>query len=297
MSKIILLGAAGQLGQALCHQLNAAGLAFTGYTRQTLDITNANDLAKLFSQQAPQFIINCAAYTAVDLAETHKEQCWAINTLAVANLAKHCQAHDTVLLHFSTDYVFDGQKSTPYTEEDQPNPLNQYGLSKWAGEQAIQQSQCAHYIIRTSWLYSDYGKNFYTTMRQFAQQNRAVQVVDDQIGGPTHANNLALVVLNILLQHSEQQHMLNKHTLQKHRFQKPHPQSPTSPKVLAYGLYHYCDQPYLSWYQFAQQIYQAQQATALVSPISSQQYGIAAKRPANSRLNCQLLQTWLNNLP
>lgn len=267
MASIIVLGAAGQLGQAICQKLSEQQLTYVAYNRSQLDITQAQQLQQLFLTQKPAIVINCAAYTAVDLAETEQQRCSAINEHAVTNLARLCKQYGTLLIHFSTDYVFDGRKTTPYTEQDLPNPINHYGKSKLAGEQAIQQSQCKHYIIRTSWLYSEWGKNFYTTMRRLAQQKAAARVVHDQIGAPTHANNLAAITVSIL------KHYHSRYSL-------------------PVGLYHYCDNTYMSWYQFAQQIYKEHHCLAEITPISSQEYNALANRPANSRLSCLVILNW-----
>ncbi|MCF4009268.1 dTDP-4-dehydrorhamnose reductase [Rheinheimera sp. UJ63] len=266
---ILLTGANGQLGKAIAAELLAANMAFVATNRDELDITNQAALSAFLHQLNPTIIINCAAYTAVDQAETDSASCFAVNELAVKALAEYCYKTECVLIHFSTDYVFDGTSSKPYEEQDKPKPLNQYGKSKLAGELAIQQIACRHYIIRTSWLYSYSGKNFYTTMQKLAQGSKPVKVVNDQLGAPTHAAHLAAEVVTIIQQHQSEQ-------------------------ALPFGLYHYCDEQYQSWFEFAQQIFKAQQSTTELQPISSQEYAAAAARPANSCLNSQRLKQWLN---
>ncbi|MDP5037357.1 MAG: dTDP-4-dehydrorhamnose reductase [Alishewanella sp.] len=271
---ILLTGANGQLGKAIAAELLAANMAFVATSREELDITNQAALSAFLHQLKPTIIINCAAYTAVDQAETDSETCFAVNELAVKALAEYCDQTESVLIHFSTDYVFDGTSSKPYEEQDKPKPLNQYGKSKLAGELAIQQIACRHYIIRTSWLYGDTGKNFYTTMCKLAQQPQAVKVVNDQIGAPTTVKALAAVITCVLEKHTTQQ-------------------------ALPYGTYHYCGDEFKSWYQFAKDIFTEQQSKTPLAPISTADYALSkpgiAIRPSNSCLNSEKLAKWLKN--
>ncbi|WP_445425029.1 dTDP-4-dehydrorhamnose reductase [Alishewanella sp. HL-SH06] len=271
---ILLTGANGQLGKAIAAHLQAANIAFLATSRNELDLTNQAALHTFLCRQKPSIIINCAAYTAVDQAETDSATCFAVNALAVKTLAEYCLHANCLLIHFSTDYVFDGTSSKPYEEQDKPNPLNQYGKSKLAGELAIQHVACQHYIIRTSWLYSDVGKNFYTTMRKLAQQPQAVKVVEDQIGAPTTVKALAAVITCVLEKHTTQQ-------------------------ALPYGTYHYCGDEFKSWYQFAKDIFTEQQSNTPLDPISAADYAFSkpgiAIRPSNSCLNSAKLKKWLKN--
>lgn len=268
--KLLLLGANGQLGHAL--QLQSAWHSFNtvALNRQQLDITDANALAIALKQHQADVIINCAAYTAVDTAEQQREQCMAVNVTAVQQLAKWCGQQQALLLHFSTDYVFDGQKATAYTEADAPAPLNFYGQSKWLGEQAILQHCTKYLLIRSSWLFSGYGHNFYRTMRRLANAGENVSVVDDQFGCPTSADHLAALVLQLLKRCQQQ-------------------------GSLAYGLYHLAAQPAVSWYQFALAIFASVGSKASVQPISSAQrrqsgQNSTALRPLNSVLDSSLSQ-------
>lgn len=261
---ILITGAAGQLGQHLCKALQNAGLKYTAANRQQLDICQHGQLTAIINTLRPTIIINCAAYTAVDLAETEPALCEAINHHAVANLAASCQQRNILLIHFSTDYVFDGTKLSRYTELDAPNPLNQYGKTKLAGEIAIRQSQCRHYIIRTSWLYSEIGRNFYTTMQQLSQQRQPVKVVTDQTGTPTHAAMLAGIIVKLI-----------------------------QPPLIPFGTYHCAGDDIMSWYQFAQRIFKQQASDTQLLPIFSNEYPSAATRPTNSALSSKKLSTRL----
>ena len=266
--KLLLLGANGQLGQALQQQSAWHSFNTVALNRQQLDITDANALAAALGQHQADVIINCAAYTAVDAAEQQHQQCMAVNVTAVQQLAKWCGQQQALLLHFSTDYVFDGQKATAYTEADAPAPLNFYGRSKWLGEQAIPQHCTKYLLIRTSWLFSGYGHNFYRTMRRLAIAGENVTVVDDQVGCPTSADDMAAVLLQLLKRYQQQ-------------------------GSLPYGLYHLAAQPALSWYQFAQAIFASVGSKGSVQPISSAQRQqvaqvSAAQRPPNSVLDSSL---------
>ena len=266
--KLLLLGANGQLGQALQQQSAWHSFNTVALNRQQLDITDANALAAALGQHQADVIINCAAYTAVDAAEQQHKKCMAVNVTAVKQLAKWCGQQQALLLHFSTDYVFDGQKATAYTEADAPAPLNFYGQSKWLGEQAVQQYCEKYLLIRSSWLFSGYGHNFYRTMRRLANAGENVSVVDDQFGCPTSADHLAALVLQLLKRYQQQ-------------------------GSLPYGLYHLAAQPALSWYQFAQAIFASVGSKASVQPISSAQrrqsgQNSTAQRPLNSVLDSSL---------
>lgn len=266
--KVLLTGSQGQLGQAIVaayhQQINIELFALN---RQQLDITKPEAIKQTLLSYQPDVVINCAAYTAVEQAEQDTDNCFLINAKAAAFLAEECHNAGILLIHFSTDYVFDGKKTEPYTEHDAPNPLNIYGKSKLAGELLIQQTCEKYLILRTSWLFSEYGHNFYLTMQKLAQQQQTIKVVNDQIGGPTYAGNLASVVMKLLQQY--QQH-----------------------GSLVYGLYHYCDQPYVSWYQFACAIFTEKPVSIL--PVSATQYPSSVARPQNSRLCIDKLKSQLS---
>ena len=183
---VLVTGSSGQLGQSL--QFIApkyVDIDFVFCSSSDLDITNSDNCETVFSKYKPQYCINTAAYTAVDKAESEPEKAHLINVVGAKNLAEVCKKHNTVLLHVSTDFVFDGEKNSPYTEEDLPNPTGVYGQTKLDGEKAIQEIWIKHFIIRTSWVYSQFGNNFMKTMLRLASERDSISVVNDQIGTPT----------------------------------------------------------------------------------------------------------------
>ncbi|TNJ47267.1 dTDP-4-dehydrorhamnose reductase [Tamlana fucoidanivorans] len=257
---VLVTGADGQLGRCikdLENQYSNLNLMFVN--RQDLDITDEQAVASYFKQNPFDYCINCAAYTAVDNAETEKELAFKINTEGPKYLALACKEHAVVLIHISTDFVFDGQQKTPYKESDIPNPLNVYGVTKLKGEDVIQQLLDNYFIIRTSWLYSEYGHNFVKTMLRLAETRDEIDVVSDQIGTPTYAKDLAHVLLNII---SRQQ---------KH-----------------YGIYHYSNDGAMSWYDFARAILRGKHIK--VTSIPSEMYKTGALRPSYSVLDTAKIQ-------
>jgi len=198
--KILVTGSSGQLGK--CFQ----ELVFHKYTEidavflnaSELDITNQSQVENTFKSKQFDYCINCSAYTAVDKAETEKEKAFAVNAEGVRILAEASKKFNTTLIHISTDFVFDGTKNTPYDEKDKTNPINVYGLSKLAGEKYIQEILDRYFIIRTSWLYSEYGHNFVKTMLRLSKDKEQISVVGDQIGTPTYAKDLANMILDII---------------------------------------------------------------------------------------------------
>ena len=195
MKRVLVTGANGQLGLALQEAAKESNLEIVFVDKHSLDITNAEAIKEVFDKQSFDVCINAAAYTDVDGAETNKALAYAINATAVENLAKVCKHHGCWLIHISTDYVFDGTLDRPYTPSDTPNPLNVYGASKLAGEQAIQAVGGTCSIVRTSWLYSQYGNNFYTKLQAQLDAKKTLQVTTDQQGCPTRAEDLATHLL------------------------------------------------------------------------------------------------------
>lgn len=265
---ILITGANGQLGRAIADTLRQHNVAFIALPKHELDISSLEAAVQTLNLVHPTVIINCAAYTAVDKAEQEPALCHLINQRGVDNLAKYCKKNHVLLVHFSTDFVFDGKKNTAYTEQDTPNPLNVYGKSKLAGERAIINSGCSYYIIRTSWLYGDLGQNFKTTMLKLARLATPVKVVADQKGTPTLVNNLAKVVYHIVSKIA-------------------------SPSALPCGLYHYSDDITMSWYELAIAIFRQENIVIETIPILSSQFNSMAKRPAYSALNSFRLKQWL----
>ena len=266
MIKVLVTGGNGQLAQCLKDVVkHHKNLAVDFLDLPDLDITNQLQLASFFSKNKFDYCVNCAAYTAVDLAEEQSSLAYAVNAVGPKNLAEVCQKHQTTLIHISTDFVFDGQKQTPYLETDIPNPLGVYGASKWQGERNIQEVMETFFIVRTSWLYSEYGNNFMKTMLKLSETRDKISVVSDQFGSPTYAGDLAEVLLKIILSSSK-----------------------------AYGLYHFSNSGAISWYDFAVEIFKQFGKTIEVKPIKTKDYPTAAKRPKYSVLKTTKIQEEFN---
>lgn len=263
LSPTLLLGGAGQLGLALCQLLGKEGLSLPG--RAEVDLLNLRQLVDWVERLRPRVIINAAAYAQVDQAETEPELSYQINEQAVAALAEASRRVGALLVHFSTDYVFDGSGDRPWREEDKPSPLNVYGQSKWQGELAIMASGCRHLIFRTSWLHSPYKKNFLKTMLHLGQEKKSLSIVCDQIGAPTSAVMLAKVTLQAI-----EQTLVN-------------------PALC--GLYHVAAAGESSWYDYACFIFAEAKALGSefklseVKPVQSPAYPVVVHRPLNSRLD------------
>ena len=256
MKKILVTGANGQLGLSIkAVGKNYPSMIFTFTDVEDLDITNSKKVTFFFENNKFDYCVNCAAYTAVDKAEEDVENAFSINATAVKNLSIACKNSTVVLIHVSTDFVFDGLKKTPYSEEDLPNPLSVYGSSKLKGEQVIQDILDSYFIVRTSWLYSEYGNNFVKTMLRLSETHKEINVVDDQIGSPTYAGDLAEFIISVISLESE-----------------------------LYGVYHFSNEGNISWYDFAVEIFEKSQRHIKVNPIESTLYPTAAKRPAYSVL-------------
>ncbi len=276
--RILLLGADGQVGWELRRALLPLG-EVRPQNRAEADLGDVSALRAVLDRTRPQFIVNAAAYTAVDKAETEAELAHGINAAAPGLLAAWAAEHNAMLVHYSTDYVFDGAKPAPgsYTEADTPNPQSAYGRSKLAGEQAITASGCRHLILRTSWVYAARGGNFAKTMLRLAAERDSLRVIADQFGAPTSAELIADVTAQML---------------QRLR---------TDPALAAQasGLYHLTAQGSTSWHGYAQFVIAAAAARGLplrcaseqVQAITTADYPLPAPRPANSRLDCTKLQT------
>jgi dTDP-4-dehydrorhamnose reductase len=263
---VLITGSDGQLGQCLIQAFAIHKYVnIIACNRQQLDITDAQAIAVKFSECAPNIVINAAAYTAVDKAEEESELAFNINALGPKNLAKAAQEINAALIHISTDYVFDGEKLAPYSENDITNPQSVYGTSKLAGEQKIIKYCDKHIILRTAWVFSEFGNNFAKTMIQLSHLEQ-LNIVGDQIGGPTNANDIAQALVSIC-----DEIIRNK--------------------SVNWGVYHYSGEPYCSWFDFAQQIFLRAKECGVInqSPdlnaIQTTQYPTPAKRPKNSRLD------------
>ena len=267
---VLVTGANGQVGQSLQFIApNYPDIQFVFCDSTKLDITNFNNLKQLFKQFKPDFCINAAAYTAVDKAESEPEKAYAINVTGAQNLAAVCKSSNTTLLHVSTDFVFDGLATQPYSEEAVPNPTGVYAVTKLQGEQAIQSIWERHYIIRTSWVYSQFGNNFMKTMLRLASERDCLNVVNDQIGTPTNAVDLAEVLIKII-------------------------QSRITNHASPFGIYNFSNEGKCSWYEFAMEIFKQKGVNINLQPIPSSAYPTPAKRPAYSVLDKTKIKNTFN---
>ena len=264
MTTILVTGGNGQLASCIKDvekQYDDLNVIYTDYLE--LDICDLDQVKSFFeSNKQINYCINCAAYTAVDKAETEAEKVFEINATGAKNLAYVCNDHGAVLIHVSTDFVFDGEKNEPYTETDAANPISVYGASKLQGEVEIQQALKEHFIIRTSWLYSEYGNNFMKTMLRLAETRDGISVVSDQIGTPTYAGDLAEIIIQII-----------------------------NTKTEKYGIYHYSNEGVASWYEFAKEIFKQTENKIKVNSIPSIEYLTPAKRPQFSILDKAKIKT------
>ncbi|MCM4155019.1 dTDP-4-dehydrorhamnose reductase [Gramella sp. AN32] len=263
MKKILITGANGQLGQCFKKAaVNFQNFEYHFATSGELDITSKDQIQALFQKGKFDVCINCAAYTKVDEAEKNMELAFNINALAAKYLADICKKHAAVLVHFSTDYVFDGTATTPYKEIDPVNPINVYGASKLAGEQNIRQVCKKYYIFRTSWLYSEFGHNFFRTILKKAEEKQDLNIVTSQRGTPTNANDLANYVLQIL-------------NAEKQKF----------------GLYHFSNKGEATWYDFAEAILKFSGNAEKIKLEKSDFYKTPAERPNYSVLSNDKIRT------
>ncbi|WP_396151642.1 dTDP-4-dehydrorhamnose reductase [Flavobacterium sp.] len=259
---VLVTGANGQLGQAIQSVVgNYPSIDFVFCSSSELNITDKNNCETIFEKYKPQFCINAAAYTAVDKAESEQEKAYAINVTGAQNLAAVCKLNNTTLLHVSTDFVFDGLATQPYSEEAIPNPTGVYGVTKLQGEQAIQNTLEKHFIIRTSWVYSQFANNFMKTMLRLASERESLSVVSDQIGTPTNAVDLAECILNIIT-----------FDFRLSTFD-------------CYGIYNFSNEGQCSWYDFAKEIFKVHNISINLQPIPTTAYPTPAKRPAYSVLD------------
>jgi dTDP-4-dehydrorhamnose reductase len=266
---IFVAGKSGQVALSLTEAAKQRGIKLQCYGRPELDLSDRNSAQRIIETEKPSAIINAAAYTAVDQAETEEDLATAINADGPAMLAKVADGLGVPFLHISTDYVFDGLKNTPYVETDPVAPAGAYGRSKLAGEQAVMAANPNALIFRTAWVYSPFGKNFLKTMIALSARE-SLNVVNDQVGNPTYAPDIASALLDVLTQIKSQ-----------------------APNATTAGLYHLSGTGDASWFDFARQIFSTAKPYGVPSPkvtgIPTSQYPTPAKRPANSRLNCNKL--------
>lgn len=256
MRKILVTGGNGQLGQCFQKlQNDYPEFEFTFADSEILDITNENVINDFISNLKPHFVVNAAAYTAVDLAETEKDKAFAVNATGIYNIAQACAEHKIPLIHISTDYVFDGNTEIGYDEEDFTNPQGIYGASKRKGEILALEANPETVIIRTSWLYSEFNKNFMKTMLTLFPQKDEMNIVDDQFGQPTNANDLAEVVMKII-----------------------------NSEKFTPGIFHFSNYPETTWFHFASKIAEFSGSKIKLYPISTAEFPTPAKRPVRSTM-------------
>jgi dTDP-4-dehydrorhamnose reductase len=271
VNNVLVFGGLGQLGQCInsvVNQVNPIDFNFVFLSGEDGNILISEKLNDLFTAYKPRYVINCAAYTAVDKAEDELEKAKAVNIIGVDLLAKCCANFDAVLIHVSTDFVFDGSKSFPLKEDDDTNPLGVYGQTKLEGEKELVNRMSSYFIIRTSWLYSEFGDNFLKTMLRLSNDRDQLSVVCDQIGTPTYVVDLAKFIIHIIINNKNE-----------------------------YGLYHFSNEGVASWYDFAYEIVN-ENTSMMVIPVNSESYPTRAVRPKFSVLDkFKLKRTFSYSIP
>lgn len=257
MKTVLVTGASGQLGKCIQKLAeNVKDIDWLFMNSSEIDITSKENLEMCFSNKQIDYCINCAAYTNVEKAESDKEKAFSINADALKNLAELCKANDSILIHISTDYVFDGKSEKPYKEGDTTNPINVYGASKLLGEKYIQENIGYYFIFRTSWLYSEFGHNFYNTILKKADEHATLNITTAQKGTPTNANHLAELIVNIIKTENDK-----------------------------YGLYHFSNAGETTWYGFAKEILKVSNNCENVTLNQDNSYKTIAARPEYSVLD------------
>ncbi len=265
--KIVLLGKNGQVGSNILKKNKDYLFNLFSFSRRELDISNFQDFESKINIIKPDVIVNATAYNFVDLAEENETEAFKVNQDALDFISTFCNKLNIPLIHISTDFVFDGNSSQPYKEDDKVNPLNIYGKSKVGGEDVIKKNLDKHIIIRTSWVFSEIGSNFLKTILKLLETKKSISIINNQIGSPTSANSISDIIMKILKIYSNN-------------------------KSLKWGTYHFSGYPYCSWYEFANEIssqylkFSGSLNCASLVPIDSESYNSKALRPKNSRLNC-----------
>ncbi|NHA04769.1 dTDP-4-dehydrorhamnose reductase [Mucilaginibacter sp. HC2] len=266
MQNIVVFGASGQLGQCLKKVSGEKGISTIIFPPEAeANILDTDAIAKVFEQYKPAYVINCAAYTAVDKAEDDVDTARKINKTGAANLAQACKQYGAILVHTSTDFVFKGDKPYPLVETDAADPISIYGLTKLEGERDVINILPKHFIIRTSWLYSEYGNNFVKTMLKLGAERDELKIIADQVGTPTYAIDLAAAILDIITSGSE-----------------------------SFGIYHYSNEGVTSWYDFAKGIFDLSGTQVKTYPIRTSEYPTRATRPAFSVMDKAKIKATFN---
>lgn len=257
MLKIALIGSTGMLGIDVNAALKGVNFLVKNYNSKNLNIADTSAVNDAIGSFKPDYILNCAAYTNVDEAETEKEKADAVNNIGVQNLAEASLNTNSRIIHISSDYIFDGSKKSPYVEDDEPNPINEYGLSKLKGENALKNSGASYIILRTSWLYGKNGKNFVNTILKLADSRKKIEVVNDQFGSPTYTKDIAYAISEIIMKDNSKNE-----------------------------IYHLTNAGHTSWYKFALEIVNVfKRVNCEIIPVSSDKLVRPAKRPVYSMLD------------
>lgn len=257
--KVLVTGVKGQLGYDVVNELEKRGLEAVGVDIQEMDITDADSVSQVIGETAPDAVIHCAAYTAVDAAEDNVEVCRKVNADGTRNIANMCKKLDIPMIYISTDYVFDGQGERPWQPDDERAPLNVYGQTKYEGELAVQELLEKYFIVRIAWVFGVNGKNFIKTMLNLGKTRDRLTVVNDQFGSPTYTYDLARLLVDMI-------------------------------QTDKYGIYHATNEGICTWYEFACEIFRQAGLTVDVAPVTADQYPAKAKRPSNSRMSKDKLE-------
>ena len=257
--KVFVTGVGGQLGYDVVNELEKRGHEAVGVDIQEMDITDANSVDQVIGEAAPDAVIHCAAYTAVDAAEDNVEICRKVNADGTQNIANKCKQLDIPMIYISTDYVFDGQGERPWLPDDERAPLNVYGQTKYEGELAVQNTLDKYFIVRIAWVFGVNGKNFIKTMLNLGKTRDSLTVVNDQFGSPTYTYDLAKLLVDMV-------------------------------QTDKYGIYHATNEGICTWYEFACEIFKQAGLNVSVAPVTADQYPAKAKRPSNSRMSKDKLE-------
>jgi len=265
--KVLVTGVKGQLGYDVVNELKKRGHEAVGVDIEEMDITDEESVNRVIREAAPDAVIHCAAYTAVDAAEDNEDLCRAVNARGTGNIARVCKALDIPMMYISTDYVFNGQGTRPWEPDDQREPLNIYGQTKYEGELEVEENLKKYFIVRIAWVFGVNGKNFIKTMLNLGKTRDKLSVVADQIGSPTYTFDLARLLVDMI-------------------------------ETEKYGRYHATNEGLCSWYEFACEIFKQAGMNVTVEPVTSDQFPVKAKRPMNSRISKdKLIENGFQPLP
>lgn len=257
--RVLVTGVKGQLGYDVMNELAKRGYEGVGVDVDEMDITDARKVDEVITKAQVDKVVHCAAYTAVDAAEDSVELCRRVNAEGTENIAKVCKRLDLPMVYLSTDYVFDGEGERPWEPDDERDPLNVYGQTKYEGELAVERNLDKYFIVRIAWVFGVNGKNFIKTMLNLAQNHDTITVVDDQVGSPTYTYDLARLLVDMI-------------------------------ETEKYGRYHATNEGLCTWYEFAKEIFRQAGVDVKVVPVTSEQFQAKAKRPHNSRMNKDKLE-------